>query len=67
MSGPAASNGFTTSAALQQNNSLLGNTQFQGQNSSPGVDPAAFNSTAPLSGANPAVTSMVKALKGGTQ
>lgn len=63
--GPQTGNQFTTSSILQQNNSLLGNPQFQNTNTSVGADTSAFNSTAPQSSGNPAVASMVKALKGG--
>jgi hypothetical protein len=62
--GPSSGNGFTTSSVIQQNNSLLGNPQFQ-NGQFPTVDPASLNSTAPQSGAPPGVTNMIKALKGG--
>ncbi len=63
---PQANNGFTTSTALQQNNSLLGNPQFQSGGAQPTMDAGVLNSTAPQSSTtNPAVANMVHALKGG--
>ena len=62
--GPQTGNGFTTSAILQQNNSLLGNPQFQ-NTGMPAMDPGNTNTTAPQSSINPGVANMVKALKGG--
>ena len=64
-SGPQTGNGFTTSSVLQQNTGLLGNPPI-GANTMPTVDAGVINSTAPQSSTtNPAVATMVKALKGG--
>lgn len=63
--GPQTGNQFTTSSILQQNTGLLGNPQIQSNAGLSQPDPSQFNSTAPQSTNNPAVTNMVKALKGG--
>lgn len=63
--GPQTGNQFTTSSILQQNTGLLGNPQIQSNAAMPKADPSQFNSTAPQSTNNPAVSTMVKALKGG--
>lgn len=70
-SGPQTGNGFTTSAINQQNNSLLGNPQAQSTGTALPTSPI-MNSTDPLSmsvnnggGANPQMTNMIKALRGG--
>ena len=69
--GPQTGNGFPTSAALQQNVSLLGNSPTQAASNfggMPSFDPSILNTTAPGSSTlNPGVASMVKALKGPAQ
>ena len=68
LNGPATGNQPTTSSIVQQNTSLLGNPQFQPNYSGlPSNDPGFLNNTAPQSSTtNPAIASMVKALKGGS-
>jgi len=61
--GPAATNGWSTSSSVAQNNSLLGAQPTLPQNQTPNM-----NTTAPLSSntnMHPAVQNMINALKGG--
>lgn len=63
-SGPQTGSGFPTSTTLQQNTGLLGSPQIQ-STAAPTFDAGSINTTAPQSTTNPAVASMVRALKGG--
>jgi hypothetical protein len=65
ISGPTTGNQPTTSSIVQQNNSLLGNPQFQATQATPPNISSIANSTAPGSSTtDPHVAAIVKALKG---
>ena len=63
--GPTTGNQPPTSAFVQQNNSLLGNSPFQSNMATPAGISGLSNSTAPGSSTtDPNVMAMIKALKG---